>query len=606
MRGDLLCVVNNLTKAHSHAKHRERPRPRSLVTPGKSVPHAAPKTHHSLPTERVQASDSDSYSEDRFTPRSPPPPWHPPVLEQSTPDVHALVTPTRGEDMPLEAEFFEDAQVTLGSSKSRSEFVSVSTISSDSREKVGVNEHGGMPAAELGFLPPEEDWNREAVATLGDEPDPTHIGTGQETDIGLQDLDFARLLRKVRKRTDDVLLRRTEWRNEYDQLQHRLRFLNNSTVNMVAALPIPFPDVLRSLSDESSMNQSEILGKFSSGDTPLDEISPSDSNTDLSRKSSKEQENRRERSSITEADTRTSENHNIAALAQQYHDDYKAVKEQAAKTTGLGDELSNLEYRLESEMKAVQERMYAQDFVTELKSEAMHAPLAPSERISHQSSEAVLPPLVAQYFDMNGDVGIYQERLQECDFNHAEGETERAFLRERGDQVEPSDEEFNHNYRTRRKEIEEDLRTAQEEVDILKQRCLDKGHHPDEWRTSRHSIHPPSIQQSGYAAPEDSAAIPMIREISLGILEAPAQVERHSTQRIDTWLRTVEPEPSDQPPDIELEAIMTDASHPLSLAAYELRCFDINAFCSSSRFLEDQFHSHRQKKSAIAMDFAVP
>jgi hypothetical protein len=190
---------------------------------------------------------------------------------------------------------------------------------------------------------------------------------------------------------------------------------------------------------------------------------------------------------------------------------------------------------------------------------------------------------------MKGDVGIYQERLQELDFAHGEGLTERAFVRERGDPVVPSDQEFDYNYRTKRREIEQDLKTAKEEVDILRQRCLDAGHSPEEYRTSRPSIYPASTQPSGHgAAQEDLSPEPLIHELQLLPFGPTAHTERHSTHRIDTWLRAVEPEVSQQPPEIKpVEPEVVEPKVNYSLAAYEWNSFDLETFRHKSRSLED-------------------
>ena len=576
-------------KKSSRAKYTRRRGPRSLVSP-KSATQSAPRTSHSFPTGRAPDSKTDRQA--ARTSLSPPPDLV--ALRRSMLDEQAAAI--LGAPVPFDAEVFSNTVEVSDSYDNDVRPLPISPLPSYVREDERNGEIRGMPGVDSAFLPPGEHERSLVSASLPDnELDLKYMSIGPNTEPGLESLHFGRLLRRVRKRTDEILLKRTEWRHEYGQLEHCRRFLDDSITRLMAAVKTHFPGVATDLNDELSFDASEGFEKLAEGNSlseemsPSDEISPLESDTFTSQRSSKSRERRRDRSPTSGAETHTSDSNNIASLHQRCKADYKAVQRQAAKTTRLGDQLSNLEYHQAIDMKTVQEMMYAKDFVSELKSEAMQAPLAPSEANS-KSSESSLPPLLAQYFDRKGDVGIYQERLQECDFNHGEGVTERAFLRDRGEKVVPSDEAFDYNYRTRRREIEEDLRTAQEEVDILRQRCLDNGDNPDEWRASRRSMNPVSTQPSGYTAPNDIDIGPTIHQIPLGALELPLQAERQSTRRIDRWLQTVQRELSDQPPGIKpSETVAEEVQEPtamFSLAFYESRNFDIDAFRSDFKSLK--------------------
>ena len=579
-------VYEKSDESHHSRPKRERPRSLVVVQHGRRASETPPSTHHSLPTGPL---DEDTIVRGRL--RLPSPSWKRPASQPGTPDDHAAVARSLEGRMPIEIETLPNAHGTSNGDKGSPQGFSSSPIPDGDLIKEHYDVQQDSLAIDVNPAELENGCEQIFAPPLGVDADPRLSGTWPHGEPWIEEgVHFARLLRKVRKYTDDVLLKRTEWRHEYDQLEHRRRFLNISTTDLMAALMYHFPDVLRDPSEQSSLHKSEDSGKVPGANTPSDERSPSDSNTDSSEKSSQEQETRKERSSATDSDIRASESNNIATLNRRYHDDYRAVQAQESKITRLADELSSLEYQLAIDLRTVQERMYAGDFVSELKSEAMNAPLAPSERHSRQTSEAELPPLVAQYFDMKGDVGIFQERLQECDFNYGEGVTERGFLRERGDPVVPSDEEFDYNYRTRRSKIEEDLRTAQDEVDILRQRCADAGYSLEDYRTFRPSMYTASTQQSGHAAalahvpPE-----PLIHELRVGPFGPSVDTERHSTQRIGTWLREVEPDESAKPPEInpvEAEVVEHKVGH--SLAAYEWKSFDLETFRHRSRSLEDQ------------------
>jgi hypothetical protein len=175
------------------------------------------------------------------------------------------------------------------------------------------------------------------------------------------------------------------------------------------------------------------------------------------------------------------------------------------------------------------------------------------------------------------------------DFAHAEGLTERGFLRERGDPVETSNEEFEYNYRKRRAEIELDLRTAQDEANILHHRCVDAGHHLDDYRTSRPSIVTASTPPSIHVLSESNNPLHQMHGVHGALTVAPTTAERHPTQWIGTWLRAVERERPDQPieivpvetPTSERSVIIQPTPKPLmyrSLADYESESFDTEAF----------------------------
>lgn len=565
--------------SHSHSRSK-RDRPRSLVFqhPTRSSSEAAPRTHRSLPAKFI--NNSTGIPENGVRPAAST--WSSSVSQPGTPDDHAAVARSVEGRVPFEIDTLPDGNV-------HSDGFKISPRLSPNfvpgyRPLEAPLDIPQQPPPSSTFLP----INGGRVSVLpqqdGREPSPKRTGTWPQNESGVEErVHFARLLRKVRRLTDEVLLKRTEWRHEYDQLEHRRRFLNTSTADLMAAM-----EILLGISEGSSGNRSEEPEKAAGSIPGLEERSPSDSNTDRSGTSSNNRDERRDSSSVTDPDTRSSQGNNLAKLNHQYHEDYKAVQTQESKTTQLGDDLSNLEYRLQNELKLVQQRMYTTEFVSDLKSEAMREPLAPSEGSSCESSEVSLPPLVAQYFDMKGDVGIFQERLQELDFAHGEGLTERAFVRERGDPVVPSDEEFDYNYRMKRKEIEQDLKTAQEEVEMLHQRCVDAGDLPETYRTSRPSLYPASTQQSGQIALERVPDIPLIHEVQLGRLGPPAHTERHSTHRIDSWLRSVEPETSVNPPQF-------DASEPgselhqvtNSHAAGELNSFDADTLLHVFNDLQD-------------------
>ena len=95
--------------------------------------------------------------------------------------------------------------------------------------------------------------------------------------------------------------------------------------------------------------------------------------------------------------------------------------------------------------------------------------------VTTDDSSSDLPPLLAEYFDRKGDVGIHYERLQEHDFYHQEALTERTRVRKRGCFVDVPDHQFDQSYQDRRNLIIRDLRVAEADVDALALRCREAG-----------------------------------------------------------------------------------------------------------------------------------
>ena len=356
---------------------------------------------------------------------------------------------------------------------------------------------------------------------------------------------FAKLLRQTRKLTDEVLFARTQWRHANQKLEHCRQFLQKSTSEFMSALAIqgslaernrsPRPQNRRHWTREAvrQMDGLSDLDRQSIASPPIIDSGVASG----------------ESGSHEGAVATESRSLNIQKLSKQYLSDYDALLAQEDYMKSLMDDLSNQEFRLAQKEEEISKRMRASNFAAELRTEMLTAELAQSDSESQMRSVTDnMPPLVGEYFDRRGDIGIFQERLQELDFNHDEGRLERDFLRERGDDhlVEVSDEEFESNYRFRRKQIGDDLEWAEHEAARLLKLCEEEGLDTNAHRGSVPSMYSTSAAlQSPQLTSDIMPAVPQVVELR-HTNPLPAGVQVNSTRRIDSWLRNV-PQDASEP-----------------------------------------------------------
>lgn len=174
------------------------------------------------------------------------------------------------------------------------------------------------------------------------------------------------------------------------------------------------------------------------------------------------------------------------------------------------------------------EQMQSANFAMELRNEMLDEGLTSGESVSHAPSvEDDAPSIVNEYFSRAGDIGVYEERLQELDYNYEEGKVQRDFLQERGDPVAVPDEEFDDTYRDERIRIEDQLRDAKQDVRMLAQRCRTAGYDPEMYRNAPQSQHEESMN-----AAEDRPSTPQGPERNF---------------QIQDWLMDVPEAPSSDP-----------------------------------------------------------
>ena len=202
----------------------------------------------------------------------------------------------------------------------------------------------------------------------------------------------------------------------------------------------------------------------------------------------------------------------LSLLHEQYIKDYDALEKAEATLHALMDNLSSLEFRLEEAQTQFATSLRSPDFAQQVAG-MFSTNLGPSIASSEALSVTDTPPLMARYFDRRGDVGVYEERLQEEKWHYQEGVEQREFLKDRGDSLEASDEEYENTHRRRREAIEKDLEAAKEEADDLARQCGEAGLDIDAYRTTG----PPMEYSSGAISTYSFPDLPAIEPITPGL-----------------------------------------------------------------------------------------
>lgn len=191
----------------------------------------------------------------------------------------------------------------------------------------------------------------------------------------------------------------------------------------------------------------------------------------------------------------------LCELHERCASDYDILKAQQDTIKRLNGELSNIRYQVmtqEVTSRTLMEGVFAAIGVdtTEIHS-------AGSADTPAQESADHLPPLLEAYYDRIGDVGIFQERLNDLDYAHKEARVERNFFADQrspfaavDEEQEPdwqfsdrqmhqwppldiSDKEFESSHQLRRQQMLAELEAAQREADDLAAECRGVGIDPE-------------------------------------------------------------------------------------------------------------------------------
>lgn len=349
---------------------------------------------------------------------------------------------------------------------------------------------------------------------------------------------FAKLFRQSRRLTDEILIKRTQWLQELDRLAHSRNFLMNSTIEMMSMVQHSF-DITSSLprDQERLRRRTERMPAILSEPRRSPGEETSTSTTPHSTDSIEANAYTTSESEVGSSGTGDRHRQAATKVYDQYCEDYNTVMKLEWAVKILTNELSNLEYRLQLKEEEIRERMFADNIASALRSEMLaHGPEMSDSSEPAQSSSTI-PSLVRQYFDRQGDVNIWRERLVELDYTHEEAKVDREFLRDRGDEIDPPDEEFESSWADRRQHIQSGLEKAQKEATALKKECNDAGLKTERYHASDMRFEELPIQVVRSEFGRDRSPFP-VQAMQMPP-PAPHSVEVRISQRIDEWLREV-------------------------------------------------------------------
>ncbi|KAK3712225.1 hypothetical protein LTR37_009087 [Vermiconidia calcicola] len=383
---------------------------------------------------------------------------------------------------------------------------------------------------------------------------------------------FARLLRQIRKLTDSVLLKRTEWRHAHQNLELRRLDFQNSSEAYMEAMKLQYSSVERrnkAYVQAIDTRPSEWYYPKTPGAQLDDQAYSASQKNESGVLSAEDTPSGYRRRSYVHGRQELSPYQTLENAFEQNCEDYKALVAQEAELKDMFEALSTLEYKVEAKEAIVSKLMHSGGFTKDLRTEMLDTKLAEEESESEPPTVDTTPPILAEYYDRKGDIGVFHERLQDLDFYHEEGRLERDFIRDRGDDVEVTDTEFESNYQARRAQILKDLAWAQAEAGRLEGECQRGG-----LDTNAHRASAPSMYaDSSGAQPVPDNLLLMIRPVEPSLSPRPDGGEITSQRRIDTWLHNMsdlsEQDPG-RPPSIgPIATPVSEKSSPLAFSKPE-------------------------------------
>lgn len=262
--------------------------------------------------------------------------------------------------------------------------------------------------------------------------------------------NFHSHLRRLQRRTDTMLLQRTHCRKEMQAWETSHGHLESSITALVTTLQQCIAELQsasgpsRTLST-SSHQASHSLAPFS------DPAS---------------------RGLITvESSNRIDECH------EQYAADLSALRRQESILKESMDNLSHLEFRLQSLYDKIAEFLDSPNLDNKIRPDVLAGVVTiPKLGFKVTPTTEQPPELVSEYFDKEGDVKVFRERLRDLEAHYYEGQDAREIVKDRGDSLEVSDEQFELTHRARREKMERDLDNALQRASELGRRCKDAGY----------------------------------------------------------------------------------------------------------------------------------
>lgn len=173
----------------------------------------------------------------------------------------------------------------------------------------------------------------------------------------------------------------------------------------------------------------------------------------------------------------------LQIMREDFEEDHDVLQKQEEIMAATRNKFLDLEYRLQIKQTQLKEALdHAMDAFPQLQapfsiqaSTVKASPQTSFEGSQTASSQSETPSLVRDYRKCKGRIGILNERLGEQDHYFEEGRGLRELLLDRNEVPDTTDDEFYEDYRSRRKETEDELDECNRRLEYLKHRCAELG-----------------------------------------------------------------------------------------------------------------------------------
>lgn len=405
-----------------------------------------------------------------------------------------------------------------------------------------------------------------------------HLADGVSATNGDTAPNLKRLLRRLQRATEAVLIKRTQWLQENQTLENCRSYLRESTHKLLEMISAE-----RRLEPLSQAPTSESFGNADGwhGDTQTDELGYPDQIQTFGPEGS-------ELVDAFDVTSRSLSIANIATLREQNLEDLVLLEAQEGRVKALVQDLSNREFRLHGLQQEIIDIIRANALASNNDPDMTdESPLTPVTT-SRAPSETTLPAPVEQYFDALGDLHWQGERLREAEERYNTGLQEREFLRDRGDKLEIADDVFEANYKAERATLEESMSQVREQIIVRGEECKRLDLDPERFRHTGRSneSHLQSVAAQSHLV--DDVGVPEQVPVEQPSPPLNASTSGQALQQVEGWRVTVAE--ADPLPPSDVDSLMMSrlesekgfdddyVTSIESLASFEARSFDINAF----------------------------
>ena len=163
----------------------------------------------------------------------------------------------------------------------------------------------------------------------------------------------------------------------------------------------------------------------------------------------------------------------LRELQDQYKADAIVVEEHQASIMQLSNALNNLDYRLMIAEQVANTTLV--ELIPSIGIDADDIKEAENTAVLSDTSSSDSPSLLVRYYDRQGDVGVFNERLMELDYNYREEVAHRDFFAEHSQPPSISNDEFERDYSQRRQFILAEIAAAESDAKTLAKSCTEAG-----------------------------------------------------------------------------------------------------------------------------------